>query len=102
MKEIIEQLRSSVGFSGFELNDIKSRQKYISMDLISKKRFRKKNYVLGVSTTLTGLLAAERELSRNSKQQIIIFDPVNNLLEPTLKRVKLFHEITDLQLFLNE
>jgi hypothetical protein len=102
MKEIIEQLRSVVRFCGFELNAIQPKQNYISMDLTSKKRFRKKNYVLGVSTSLTGLLAAERELSRSTKSLVIIFDPVNNLLEPTLDSVKLFHEISDLQAFLNE
>ena len=102
MKEIIEQIRSVVRFSGFELNAIQPKQNYISMALTSKKRFRKKNYVLGVSTSLTGLLAAERELSRITKHLVIIFDPVNNLLEPTLQSVKLFHEINDLQAFLNE
>ena len=102
MREIIKQLRSTVSFCGFELEDISSHQNYISLELSSRKRFRKKNYSLGVSKSLTGLLAAERELSRASKRQLILFDPVNNLLEPTLGNVRLFHDFDQLQAFLNE
>jgi hypothetical protein len=102
MREIIKQLRSTVRFCGFELEAITSHQNYIAIELSSKKRFRKKNYSLGVSKSLTGLLAAERELSRVSKRQLVIFDPVNNLLEPTLGNVRLFHDFDQLQEFLNE
>lgn len=102
MREIIKQLRSTVSFCGFELEAISSHQNYISLELSSKKRFRKKNYSLGVSKSLTGLLTAERELSRISKKKLIIFDPVNNLLEPTLGNVLLFHDFDQLQSFLNE
>ncbi len=102
MREIVKQLRSTVSFCGFELEDISSHQNYISLELSSKKRFRKKNYTLGVSKSLNGLLTAERELSRVSKRQLIIFDPVNNLLEPTLGKVLLFHDFDQLQVFLNE
>ena len=101
MREIINQLRSTVRFCGFQLEAILSHQNYISIELSSKKRFRKKNYSLGVSKSLTGLLTAERELSRNSKRTLIIFDPVNNLLEPTLGNVLLFHDFDKLQEFLN-
>jgi len=102
MREIIKQLRSTVSFCGFELEAISTRQNYISLELSSKKRFRKKSYSLGVSKSLTGILNAERELSRISKRQLIIFDPVNNLLEPTLGNVRLFHDFDKLQEFLNE
>ncbi|MHA1993688.1 MAG: hypothetical protein ACW97Z_04045 [Candidatus Hodarchaeales archaeon] len=103
MKQIIDQIRSTVTFCGFELEAISSHQKYVSIELRSKKRFRKKNYTLGVSKTLAGLLAAERELSRVSKNQILLLDPINNLMEPTLsKKIKLFHDFDQLQVFLNE
>lgn len=101
MREIVDQLRSTVRFCGFELEAIQSHPNYISLELRSKKRFRKKNYTLGVSKSLSGLLTAERELSRNSKGQVIIMDPINNLIEPTLSAVKLFHTFEDLQAFLN-
>jgi hypothetical protein len=102
MREIIDQLRSTVRFCGFELETVQTHPNYVSLELRSKKRFRKKNYTLGVSKTLTGILTAERELSRSSKRQILIMDPVNNLMEPTLTAVKLFHTFEDLQTFLND
>ncbi len=102
MREIIEQLRSTVSFCGFELESIQSHPNYVSLELRSKKRFRKKNYTLGVSKSLSGILAAERELSRTSKRKILIMDPVNNLMEPTLTTIRLFHTFEDLQDFLNE
>jgi hypothetical protein len=103
MKDIIDQIRSTVTFCGFALEAITPHQSYVSIVLRSKKRFRKKNYVLGVSKSLTGLLAAERELSRTTKDQILLLDPVNNLLEPTLTgKIKLFHDLDQLQVFLNE
>ena len=101
MREIIDQLRSTVRFCGFELETIQSHPSYVSLELRSKKLFRKKNYTLGVSKSLSGLLTAERELSRNSKNKVIIMDPINNLMEPTLTAVKLFHTFEDLQTFLN-
>ena len=101
MREIIDQLRSTVRFCGFELETIQSHPNYVSLELQSKKRFRKKNYTLGVSKSLSGLLAAERELSRSSKNKVIIMDPINNLMEPTLTAVKLFHTFEDLQAFLS-
>ena len=102
MRDIIKQLRSTVSFCGFELEAISSHQNYILLELSSKKRFRKKNYSLAVSKSLNGLLTAEREVTRISKRQLIIFDPVNNLLEPTLGNVLLFHDFDQLQVFLNK
>jgi hypothetical protein len=55
---------------------------------------------MGVSRSLTGILAAERELSRSHKNNVIIFDPVNYLPKPTFENVELFHDLDSLQEFL--
>ncbi|MFX0172219.1 MAG: hypothetical protein ACFE9L_09880 [Candidatus Hodarchaeota archaeon] len=103
MKQLIDQIRSTVAFCGFEVESIASHKSYVSFDLKSKSRFRKKNYLMAVSKSLNGLLTAERELSRNSRnQKIIILDPVNNLLKPTLGNVELFHDLDQLQGFLSK
>ena len=102
MKDLIDQIRSVVGFCGFEVESIKAKKLYVTLTLHSKSRFRKKNYQMALSKSITGLLTAERELSRISKKKIIIFDPVNNLIEPTLDNVELFHDLDALQEFLNK
>ena len=102
MKELIKQLHSAVAFSGFAVEEIKGHQKYVTMELKSKSRFRKKNLHLALSKSLTGLLAAERELSRAFKKNIIILDPVNHLELPTFGSVHLLHDLDQLQGLLNE
>ncbi|MFX0051385.1 MAG: hypothetical protein ACFFAJ_01885 [Candidatus Hodarchaeota archaeon] len=102
MKELIDQIRSTVAFCGFDVESISSHKSYVSFELKSKSRFRKKNYQMAVSKSLNGILTAERELSRSSRNQIIILDPVNNLLEPTLENVELFHDLDQLQGFLSK
>ena len=102
MKELIKQLRNTVRFNGFAVEAIKAHQKYVTMELKSKSRFRKKNYHLAISKSLTGLLAAERELSRTFKKNIIILDPVNHIELPTFGSVKLLHDLDQLQGLLNE
>ncbi len=54
---------------------------------------------MGVSKSLNGILAAERELSRNHKNNVIILDPVNYLPKPTFGNVELFHDLDSLQEF---
>lgn len=55
---------------------------------------------MGVSKSLTGILAAERELSRKYKNNVIILDPVNYLPKPTFANIELFHDLDSLQGFL--
>lgn len=102
LKEIIDQIRSVVGFSGFNVETISAKKLYVTMELRSRSRFRKKTYQMAISRSINGLLAAERELKRITKQTIIIFDPVNNLLKPTFDNVELFHDLDALQDFLNK
>jgi hypothetical protein len=102
MKELIDQIRSIVTFCGFEIESVTPHKTYMTLELKSRSLFRKKNYQMAVSKSLNGLLTAERELSRNSRNQIIILDPINNLLEPTLGNIKLFHDLDQLQDFLNK
>lgn len=102
MKDLIEQIRAAVGFSGFTVESIKAEKLYVTLKLNSKSRFRKKNYHMALSKSITGLLTAERELRRISKNKIIIYDPINNLIEPTLENVELFHDLDTLQEFLSK
>ncbi|UCE12489.1 MAG: hypothetical protein JSV04_09865 [Candidatus Heimdallarchaeota archaeon] len=102
VKELVDQIRSVVNFSGFTVESVASHGLFISLELISKKRFRKKNYHLAVSRSLNGILTAERELSRKYKGDILIYDPVNFLPEPTFSYVHLFHDLDALQNFLSE
>ncbi|MFX0207234.1 MAG: hypothetical protein ACFFDT_14695, partial [Candidatus Hodarchaeota archaeon] len=92
MKELVNQIRSVTAFCGFEIESIVSRKSFVVVDLKSKSRFRKKNYHLGVSKSLNGILAAERELTRKYKSNIVILDPVNHLPAPTFNNVTLFHD----------
>ena len=57
---------------------------------------------MGVSRSLNGVLAAERELTREFKDNIVILDPVNYLPEPTFNNITLFHDLDSLQDFFNE
>lgn len=102
MKELVNQIRSITTFCGFEIESIVSRKTFMVLDLKSKSRFRKKNYHLGVSKSLNGILAAEREMTRKYKKSIIIFDPINHLPSPTFNNVTLFHDLDSLQEVLNE
>ncbi|MFX0186065.1 MAG: hypothetical protein ACFE95_23525 [Candidatus Hodarchaeota archaeon] len=102
MKELIGQIRSIVTFCGFEIESIRPHKSYMTLELKSRSRFRKRNYQMAISKSLNGLLTAERELSRNSKSKILILDPVNNLLEPTFGNIQLFHDLDQLQDFLNK
>lgn len=102
MKELVDQIRSVVSFSGFTVESVASHGVFISLDLTSKKRFRKKNYHLAVSRSLNGILTAERELSRKYKGNVLIFDPVNHLPSPTFRNIQLFHDLDALQNFLSE
>ncbi|MHA2246485.1 MAG: hypothetical protein ACXADY_16205 [Candidatus Hodarchaeales archaeon] len=102
MKEIVSQIRSVVAFCGLEVESIASRKIYVTLDLKSKSRFRKKIYHMGVSKSLNGILAAERELSRKFKNNILILDLVNYLPKPTFANVELFHDLDTLQDFLKE
>ncbi len=100
VKEIVNQIRSVVAFCGLKIESIESHKSFVTLDLISSGRFRKKSYYMGVSKSLTGILAAERELSRNHKKNVLIIDPVNYLPKPTFKNVELFHDLDALQDFL--
>jgi hypothetical protein len=102
VKELIKQLRSAVAFCGFAVEAIEAQKKYVKMELRSKSRFRKKNYHLALSNSITGLLTAERELSRAFKKNIIILDYVNHLELPTFGSVHLLHDLDQLQGLLNE
>ncbi|MFX0015440.1 MAG: hypothetical protein ACFFB2_12595 [Promethearchaeota archaeon] len=102
MKELVNQIRSVAAFCGLDIESIASRKTYVVLELKSKGRFRKKNYHMGVSKSLNGILAAERELSRDYKDKIVILDPVNYLPTPTFKNVSLFHDLDSLQSFFNE
>ncbi len=102
MRELVSQIRSIVAFCGYEVEAINTHPKYIEMNLKSKSRFRKRNYHMALSNSLTGILAAEREMSRNFKKNIIIYDPTNNLPEPTFNNVELFHDLDLLQEFLTK
>ena len=101
MKEVVDQIKSVVSFCGFDIESISSRQSYITIDLKSRSRFRKRTFILAVSNGLTGILTAERELSRNQRGKILIYDPVNHLPEPTFDNVILFHDLDTLQQFLS-
>jgi len=101
MKEVVDQIRSVAAFCGLEIESITPRKTFVLLDLKSKGRFRKKNFHLGVSKSLTGLLAAERELSREYKNNIVILDLVNHLPQPTFHNISLFHELDSLQDFFN-
>ncbi|MFW9903479.1 MAG: hypothetical protein ACFFFH_04040 [Candidatus Thorarchaeota archaeon] len=101
MKEIINQIRAVVAFCGLEIESITPRNTFVILDLRSKTRFRKKNFHLGISKSLNGILAAERELSREYKKNIVILDPVNYLPQPTFTNVSLFHDLDSLQDFFN-
>ncbi|WP_455142067.1 hypothetical protein [Candidatus Hodarchaeum mangrovi] len=101
VKEVVDQIKSVVSFCGFEVESILSRQFYITFDLKSKSRFRKRTYILAVSNGLTGILTAERELSRNARGKALIYDPINHLPEPTFDNVILFHDLDTLQQFLS-
>ena len=101
MKEVVEQIRSVAAFCGLEIESITPRKTFVLLDLKSKGRFRKKNFHLGVSKSLTGLLAAERELSREFKNNIAILDPTNHLPQPTFRNISLFHDLDSLQDFFN-
>lgn len=100
MKNLVSQVKRTVIFCGFEVESITPDKLFISLDIKSKSRFRKKSYCLALSKSLNGILTAERQLSRNAKRQILIFDPVNNLPEPTLEKIKLFHDLDHLQEYL--
>lgn len=102
MKEIVSQIRSVVAFCGLEIESIASRKTFVTLDLKSKSRFRKKNYYVGVSKSLNGILSAERELSRKYKKNVLIVDPVNYLPKPTFGNIELFHDLDSLQDFLKE
>lgn len=102
MKELVNQIRSVTTFCGFEIESIVSRKTFVVLDLKSKSRFRKKNYHLGVSKSLNGILAAERELTRKHKKNVVILDPVNYLPEPTFNNIILFHDLDSLQKMLTE
>ncbi|MFX0088046.1 MAG: hypothetical protein ACFFAU_20500 [Candidatus Hodarchaeota archaeon] len=102
MKELLKQLRNVVAFSGFMVETVKPQSTYITLELKSKSRFRKKNYHVAISKSLTGLLAAERELSRQFKRDIIILDPVNHLELATFQNIALLHDLDQLQEFLNQ
>ncbi|MHA2226387.1 MAG: hypothetical protein ACXAC8_14350 [Candidatus Hodarchaeales archaeon] len=102
MKEVVNQIRSVVTFCGYEIESIVPHKLFVALDLKSKKRFRKRKYSMAISKSLNGLLTAERELSRQSKDSIIIFDPVNNLQEPTFDNVTLVHDFDSLQGLLHE
>jgi len=102
VKELVDQIHSVVSFCGFEIESVTPHPTYITFDLKSKKRFRKRNYRMAVSKSLNGILAAERELSRSSKNKVIILDPVNYLPEPTFSNVLLFHDINELQEYLTK
>jgi nucleoside-triphosphatase THEP1 len=100
LKELIKQLRNVVAFSGFMVETVKPHSTYVTMELKSKSLFRKKNYHVAISKSLTGLLAAERDLSRQFKRDIIILDPVNHLELATFQNVELVHDLDQLQEFL--
>jgi len=102
LKELIKQLRNVVSFSGFMVEALEAQKTYVMMELKSKSRFRKRNYHVALSSSLTGLLAAERELSRKFGKNIIILDPINHLELPTFQNVQLFHDLNQLQGFLND
>ncbi|MFX1284892.1 MAG: hypothetical protein ACFFB5_14620 [Promethearchaeota archaeon] len=102
MKELINQIRSVTTFCGFDIESIVSHKTFMVVDLKSKSLFRKKSYHLGVSKSLNGILAAERELTRNYKNNIFILDPINHLPAPTFNNVTLFHDLDSLQKVLNE
>ncbi|UCG01036.1 MAG: hypothetical protein JSW11_15640 [Candidatus Heimdallarchaeota archaeon] len=101
MKEIINQIRAVTAFCGLEIETITPRKTFVLLDLKSKGRFRKKNFHMGVSKSLNGILAAERELSRQFKENIVILDPVNFLPQPTFDNISLFHDLDSLQEFFN-
>ncbi|MFX0124606.1 MAG: hypothetical protein ACFFAE_13320 [Candidatus Hodarchaeota archaeon] len=102
MKDIVNQIRSVATFCGLEIESITPKKNFVLLDLKSRGRFRKKNFHMGVSKSLTGILAAERELSREFKSNIVILDPVNNLPQPTFNNITLFHDLDSLQDFFNE
>ena len=102
MKEIVNQIRSAVSFCGFEVESISPKKLYVSLNLKSRSKFRKKNYHLAISKSLNGILTAERELTRSHKKNIIIFDPVNCLPEPTFGNVEIIHDTDTLQEYLNK
>jgi len=102
MKDLVSQIKKAIIFCGFEVESITPHKLFVTLDIKSKSRFRKKAYCLALSKTLNGLLTAERQLSRNTKRQIIIFDPVNNLPEPTLEKVQLLHDLDHLQEYLTK
>ena len=102
MKELVKQIRSAVSFCGFEIESISPKKLYVALDLKSKSKFRKKSYHIAVSKSLNGILTAERELSRNYKKNIIIFDPVNCLPEPTFGEIEIFNDLDSLQNFLTK
>ncbi|MFX1516431.1 MAG: hypothetical protein ACFFC6_08980 [Promethearchaeota archaeon] len=101
MKEVVEQIRSVAAFCGLEIESITPRKTFVLLDLKSKGRFRKKNFHLGISKSLNGILAAERELSRKYKNNIVILDPINQLPQPTFHNISLFHDFDSLQDFFN-
>jgi hypothetical protein len=101
VKDVVNQIRSIAAFCGLEIESIKPRKTFVLLDLKSKGRFRKRNFHLGVSKSLNGILAAERELSREFKNNIVILDPINYLPQPTFTNVSLFHDLDSLQDFFN-
>ncbi len=102
MKEVVNQIRSAVSFCGFEIESISPKKLYVALDLKSRSKFRKKNFHMAVSKSLNGILTAERDLSRSYKKNVIIFDPVNCLPEPTFGNVEIIHDLDSLQKFLNK
>ncbi len=102
MKSLVSQIKKTITFCGFEVESITPYKQFVSLDIKSKSRFRKKSFCLALSKSLNGILTAERQLNRSTKRQILIFDPVNNLPEPTLGNVHLFHDVDHLQEFLTK
>ncbi len=102
VKDIVNQIRSVATFCGLEIESITPRKTFVILDLKSKGRFRKKNFHMGVSKSLNGILAAERELTREFKNNVVILDPVNYLPQPTFTNITLIHDLDSLQDIFNE
>ena len=103
IKSILKEIKQIIMFCGFEVLSIKQikkpRANFLIVETQSKGRFRKKNYFVGISDGLNGLLAAEREFARRGSKggQFLIIDTNNSLPSTSFKAVKLIHTYEELQ-----